>query len=105
MESFEHLCACAVGVEFDIVADRVGGKEAVYAARRDQVFLNDAIEESIGIGEELARLLALLLVFENARIDALQSPGVEERRPVDKVAQRCQRKIVQHAHAGKRGYG
>ena len=32
----------------------------------------------LGFGEELARLLALLLVLENARVDALELPGVEE---------------------------
>ena len=60
------------------------------------------IQESVGFGEDLARLRALSLVLENARVDALQPPGMEERRPVNELAQRRQRKVVQHAHAGER---
>ncbi len=63
------------------------------------------IQQRVGFGEDLTRLRAVLLVIEDARINALQSPGVEERRPVDELAQRRQRKIVQHADAGKRRRG
>ena len=55
--------------------------------------------------KSLARLLALLRVLEDARIDAFQPPGVEERRPVDELAQRGEGKVVEHAHAGERGRG
>ena len=63
------------------------------------------IEQRVGFGEDLARLLALLRVVEDARVDALQFPGVEERRPVDELAQRGEREVVEHAHAGERGRG
>ena len=101
----EACGARGVGVELDIVADRAGGKEAVDAARGDQVLLDDAIEQRVGFREELARLLALLRVVEDARIDAFQPPGVEERRPVDELAERGQREVVEHAHAGELGRG
>ncbi len=101
----EDFFACVVGVELDVVADGAGGKEAVDAACGDQIFLDDVIEESVGIGEELARLLALLFVLEDARVDAFESPGVEERRPVDEFAQRGERKVVEHADAGECGCG
>src|SRR5713226_7915130 len=103
MESLEHLSACAVRVQLDIVAHGASGKQAVYAPRRDQVLLNDDIQESIGFGEDLARLYTLSLVLKNAGINTFQPPGVEERRPVDEVAQHRQRKVVQHAHTGKCG--
>ena len=32
----------------------------------------------------------------------MQLPGVEERRPVDELAQRREREVVEHAHAGER---
>src|SRR6266851_9194801 len=105
MESLEHLSACAVRVQLDIVAHGASGKEAVCATRRDQVLLNDDIQESIGFGENLARLRTLILVVENAGVNAFQPPGVEERRPVNEVAQRRQRKVLQHAYAGKLGDG
>ena len=54
------VCARAVGVELDVVADGVGREEAVDAARGDQLFCDDAVEQSVGFGEELACLLALL---------------------------------------------
>ena len=105
VEAVEHLCAGAVGVELDIVADGAGGKEAVDAARGDEVLLDDAIEERVGVGEDLARLRALLRMVEDARVDAFQAPGVEERRPVDELAQRGQGKVVEHADAGECGVG
>ena len=55
--------------------------------------------------EELARLFSLVRMFENARINAFQAPCVEERGPVDEAAQGCERKVVEHAHTGKRGCG
>ena len=97
------LFACVVRVQLDIVAHSVGGEEAVYASRRDQFLLNDDIQKSVAFGEDLARLRTLSFVLKNAGINAFQSPGVEERRPVDEFAQRRQRKVVQHAHTGERG--
>ena len=66
VESIENFFSCAVGVEFDVVADCAGGKEAVYATCGDEVLLDDAVEESVGIGEELAGLLTLLRVLKDA---------------------------------------
>src|SRR6202165_6142900 len=87
VKSFEHLFACAVGIQFDIVAHGAGGKQAIYAARRDQVPLDDGIQESVGFAKDLARLCTLSLMLENAGINALQTPGVKQRCPVDEVAQ------------------
>ena len=103
VKSFQNLLTGVVRIQFDVVADGAGWKEAVYAARSDQVFLNDAVQQCVGIVEDLSRLHTLPRVIENARIDAFQAPGVEERRPVDELAQRRQRKVVEHAHAGKLG--
>src|SRR5450432_2681221 len=41
-------------------------------------------------------------MIEDAWIDTLQSPGMKERRPVDELAQRLERKVVEHADTGKR---
>src|SRR6516225_1131048 len=68
----------------------------------DWVFLDDQIQQRIGILEDLASLRALLLMLEYARVNAFQSPRVEQRRPVDEFAQRRQRNIFQYAYAGKR---
>src|ERR1035437_3482443 len=105
MESLQHRLARVVRVQFNIVAHGVCGKEAVYPTRRNQVLLDDDVQESIGIGEDLTRLLTLLLVLKNSGIDAFQSPCVKDRRPVDEFAQRRQRKVIEHADAGERGYG
>src|ERR1017187_6304055 len=104
MESLQHRLARVVRVQFNIVAHGVCGKEAVYPTRRNQVLLDDDVQESIGIGEDLTRLLTLLLVLKNSGIDAFQSPCVKDRRPVDEFAQRRQRKVIEHADAGERGY-
>ena len=94
MESFEHGPACAVCVQFDIVPHSAGGEEAVYASGRDQFLLNDDIKESIAFREDLARLRTVICVFENTGINSFESPGVEERAPVNEFAQRRQRKVV-----------
>src|ERR1700761_7091357 len=101
MEAFEHLSTSAVCVQFDIVANSVCRKETIYAARLNQVLFNDAIEKNIGFFEDLPRLSTLLLICKDAGINAFQSPGMKERRPIDEFAQLCQRKILKHAHAGK----
>ena len=105
VESLEDLRAGVVGVELDVVADGVGGEEAVDAACGDQLLRDDAVEESVGVGEELAGLFAVLLVVEDARVDAFEAPGVEEGRPVDEFAQRCEREVVEDADAGECGRG
>src|SRR5271169_519021 len=105
MESFEHSPAGAVHVQFDIVAHSAGGKQAIYPPCCDEFLLNDDIQKSIAFGEYLTRLRTLSLVLKNPRINAFQSPGVEERRPVDEFTQRRQGKVVKHTHAGKGGRG
>src|ERR1035438_2687483 len=105
MESFEYFFALVLLVQLNIIAHSARGKETVYASRRNQFFRNDDIEESVAFAEDLARLLPVLCVFENPRINSFQSPGVEERAPVNELAQRRQRKVVQHAHTRKSGHG
>ena len=97
----EGFGARVVAVELDVVADGVGVEEAVDAAGGDELLGDDAVEELLAVGEDLPRLLAVPLVFEDARIDALQSPGVEERRPVDVLAQGGERSVFDDADAGK----
>jgi hypothetical protein len=77
VKSIEHLFAFVVRIQFDIVAHGAGGKQSIYAARRDQFLLDDGIQESVAFGKELARLRTLSLVLKNAGINALQPPGVE----------------------------
>ncbi len=42
---------------------------------------------------------------KNARVDTFQFPCVEERRPVNELAQRRKRKVVENAHAREFGTG
>ena len=78
VEPIEDCFTLAVGVEFYVVAYGAGGKEAVYTACCDEIFFDDSIQESIGIGEYLLRLGTLPLVVQDAWIDAFEAPGVEE---------------------------
>ncbi len=101
VEPLADLLAPVVGVELDVVAHAVRRKEAVDATRREQLLLDDGVEERVPLGEDLAGLLAVLLVLEDARVDPLELPGVEEGRPVDVLAQGRQRDVGQDAHAGE----
>ena len=103
VESLAGVCACGVAVQFDIVADCVGVEESVNAAGGDELLGDDAVEKLLPVSEELSRLLAVSFVFEDARIDSLQAPGVEERRPVDVFAQCGEWGVFDDADAGELG--
>ena len=45
-------------------------------------------KKSIGFVEDLPCLRALLFIVEDTWVNALQFPGMEERRPVNEFAQR-----------------
>jgi hypothetical protein len=68
-------------------------------------FGDDAVEERVGVGEDLAGLGSLLGIVEDARVDAFQAPGVEEGRPVDVLAEGGEREVVEDADAGELGRG
>ena len=89
-----HLGARVVGVELDVVAYGVGGEKAVDATRGDQLLRDDLVEQGVGFGVYLACLRSVLRVLEDAGVNAFESPGVEEGRPVDEVAQGGQRKVI-----------
>jgi hypothetical protein len=76
-------------------------ERTVDAARRDQLLLNDRIQQRIRFAKICRACAPCSGCSKNARINALQFPCVEERRPVNELAQRRQRKVIQHAHAGK----
>src|SRR5580658_517672 len=101
MESFEHHPACAVRIQFDIVTYGAGRKQAIYSPGCDQFLLNDDIEQCVAFAEDLTRLRAMLWVFKNPRINSLQSPGMEERAPVNELAQHRQREVIQYADTGE----
>src|SRR5579871_5519500 len=101
MKSLKYCFARVVRVELDVVAHRVSGKQAIYAPRRNEFLFNDGIEKGIAFAEYLARLRTLFLVLKNAGINPFQPPGVEERCPVNELAQRFQRKVVKNAYADK----
>ena len=74
VESLQHRSACVVRVQLDIVTNGVGGKKSVYAARRDQILLNDAIQKSIAFGEYLPRLCTMLRMIEECGDRRLSVP-------------------------------
>src|SRR4051794_36011662 len=96
MKMPQHLRPAAVRVQLHIVANRTGRKQPVDPARRNQLLRDDAIQKLIALFEKLPRLCAVIFVVKNARIDALQSPGMEERRPVNELAQLFQWEIIEH---------
>ena len=86
--------AFAIGVELDVVANGICGEKSIDAASGDRFFGDHFVEQGVAFGEELASLYAAFAVLEDARVDALESPSVEEGSPVDEIAERGERKIV-----------
>src|SRR5690606_33417285 len=62
----------------------------------------DLPEHGFRVVEELACGRALLLVFEDLRITALQLPCLEERRPVDVAGEFLKVPVVEHTRAHER---
>ena len=79
MERGQDAGAGIVGVELDIIADGVGGEEAVNPARGEQVPADDVVEQFLRVVEEFAGLWFL----QDGRVASAQFPGVEEGGPVN----------------------
>ena len=75
--------ARAVGIDFHVVAGRIGGKESVGGAQFQLLLAHDLLEQRLRVREQLGGFLAVLLVLEDLRINPAQFPGVEKWRPVD----------------------
>jgi hypothetical protein len=99
VEPIEYCLTCFIGVQLHVIAYSIGREEAVDAPRDDQIFLDDPIEEGVGLSKDLARLGAVALVLQYPRINTLQPPSVKKRAPINKAAQFSKREIVQHTDA------
>ncbi|MPL88384.1 hypothetical protein SDC9_34404 [bioreactor metagenome] len=75
--------AVLAGEQPDVVALGIRRPEAHHRLGVEPLLGDDAVKHRLRVGEQRARRRALLLVLEDARIDALQLPGLEERGPVD----------------------
>src|SRR6266566_2425420 len=83
MERGEHLSARLVGVQLDVVADAVGGEQAINATSGQQLCVGHVGQEFLRVSEKFAGFFAVPGVIEDRRITSAEFPGVEERRPVD----------------------
>ena len=86
MKSVEHVLPAAIRIQLDVISHGVGGKESIYAACLDQVLLNDEIQKRVALRVDLACLRATVSFLNDTRVNSLQAPGVEKRRPVDELA-------------------
>src|SRR3989442_11856156 len=83
VERREHLSARFVGVQLDVVADAVGGEQAINAASGQQLLAGHVGQKFLCVSEKFAGFFAVPGVIENRRITSAEFPGMEERRPVD----------------------
>ena len=68
-----------ISVDMNVVADGVCGPKSVNAARDQEIFRCNALEEFLRIIEKFARLFAHLWVVENRRVTATQFPRMKKR--------------------------
>src|SRR5262245_66665066 len=80
----DFFCARLIGVNFDIVANRVCGPKSVNTARNQEILCCNALEEFLRIIKKFARLFADLLVVEDRWVTPAQLPRMKHRRPVDR---------------------
>src|SRR6266853_397024 len=83
VERREHLSARFVGVQLDVVADAVGGEQAINASSGQQLCVGDVGQKFLRVSEKFAGFFAVPGVIEDRRITSAEFPGVEERRPVN----------------------
>ncbi len=94
----QHVSAGLVGVHLDVVTDRVRGEEADHPVGGQPLLLDQRVEHLLGVVVELARRLTGGRVVEDVGETALHLPGVEERLPVDVLAQLGQVVLVKLPH-------
>ena len=88
-------------VEADVIADGVWREEADDAAGAESFFGEDAFEEFLRVVVEAAGLLAVLLVIEDLRVDALEFPSPEEGGVVEVLKEGLEVDLI--FHRGLRG--
>jgi hypothetical protein len=82
-----------VSVDDDVFILGAGRVEAEDCSGRQPVFIDDAGQHFLGVGEQLAGRFANCLVVQNGRIATGQIPTLEERRPVDEQRQVAQTRV------------
>ena len=78
MESGEGGGAGFVGIDFNVVADGVGGPEPDGGATTEEFFQYNAVEDGASVFEEGTGLFANILAFEDGGILALELPRPKE---------------------------
>src|SRR5882724_1884232 len=79
----DFFSANVISVDMNVVADGVCGPKSINAARGQEIFRCNALEEFLRIIEKFASLFAHLWVIENRWITATQFPRMKKRGPVD----------------------
>ena len=102
VQSGDRRGARIVGIDFDVVADRIRRPEADDGVRANPALRHQSLEHGFGIGEEFARLHPHDVVVENARVAARQFPGLEERGPIDVAHEFGQIVIGKHPRSDER---
>ena len=87
MQRRDRRLARLVGEHQNVVALRLRRPEAERGAGREPALGHDLVEHGAGVLVKRARDRTQFRVVENGREFAVQFPGLEERRPVDKIDQ------------------
>ena len=69
-----------------VVADPIRRPDAEHGVRGEQIFRDYAIQQFFGVPEQVPGRFADLRILQYRRVFTGQSPGDEERRPVDIAA-------------------
>src|SRR5690606_25101341 len=78
VQSGAHLRARFVGINFNVVADRIGGENADDGTRTQPFFINDAAQQRAGVVVEFLRFGAHHRVFQYFWKSASQFPGLKK---------------------------
>src|SRR5919108_1168032 len=105
MDASQFLLPRDVGVQDDVIAVAIGRPEAINALGGEQALVDDALQEFLGVGIQLARRLAIFGMIEDLREFSLELPGHEEEGPIDIRSDRVQRHIIDQSTARKRWHG
>lgn len=94
----QHLGTGLVGVHLDVVTDRVCREEPDHPVGGEPLLPDQGVEHFLSVVVQLAGGLAGGRIVEDVGESALHLPGVEERLPVDVLAQLGQVVVMKLAH-------
>src|SRR5215207_5064931 len=82
--------ARSVSVDLDVIPVRIGWEQTISRAQAERFLGDDLAQQTLSVGEQLARFLPMFLMLQNLWVNAAEFPRMKEWGPINQ-----RNKIVQ----------